>query len=66
MAKSITIVVPDALAAEILAFKTGAEVKELLKKVLADLVREARQKAAEAAKPVVSPVDDSGVSVTIA
>ncbi len=65
MSKSITIVVPDDLATELLAYTTPAYVKSLFRKVLADLLREARTAVAEAAKPPIVPVDDSGVDVSI-
>lgn len=65
MAKSITISVPDDLAIEMLDYKTTQEIKDMLKGVLASLVREARQKVAEDSKPAVLPVDDSGLSIII-
>jgi hypothetical protein len=63
--KSLTISVPDAFATELIAYKSVPQLKELLTKVLADLLREARTKSAEAAKPAVLPVDEAGISFSI-
>lgn len=63
--KTLSISVPDALASELLAYKSVAFIKTLLIKVIADVLREGRVAAAESVKPAVIPVDDQMISVNI-